>query len=377
MNTCAPAPVTIDAPRAATQGRLDCGHAVKGEAAVDLHTTDPESTDPRKFCRHDACGTCPGPAHTLLDEHFQPTPQQYTPQGRLNPDTLNEHVARCDLCLRRLLGCARVRGCDNALAALDGAALVIVDDSARKLFDRSYVWAEAREPAQVELLVTLWRSRSLDPDQLPKIDNLPGYLHRSARNKMVTWLEREERQLGLWKGGPVAARNVPLDGHENPSEDPLIRLHMPDMSDDPEALGAAYAEVTKLRQLLANYADQLEQGKRGTDRRALLRYWIDNLQPGSTFNQSEASRALRATGIQISQPTVYRWVLDFKLDLFEVLNDPDNGLSPYWREKAIKLFCSPPSQPREDTDTRPMTGDEASPNDPALDIDSETGSDHD
>ena len=377
MNTCAPAPVIANAPGAAIPPRLDCGHVVKGEVAVDLHTTDPESTDPRKFCRHDAYGTCPGPAHSLLDEHFQPTPQQYTPQGRLNPDTLNEHVARCDLCLRRLLGCARGRNCDNALASLDGAAFVIVDDSARKLFDRGYMWAEAREPAQVELLVTLWRSRSLDPDHLPTIDNLPGYLHRSARNRMVTWLEREERQFGLWKGGPVAARNVPLDGHENPSEDPLIRLHMPDMSDDPEALGAAYAEVAKLRQLLANYADQLEDRKRGSDRRALLRYWIDNLQPGSAFNQSEASRALRATGIQIYQPTVYRWVLDFKLDLFEVLNDPDNGLSPAWRENAIKLFCSPQSPSEEDAETCPLGGEDRPADDLTLDTDSETGYDHD
>ena len=74
---------------------------------------------------------------------------------------------------------------------------------------------------------------------------------------------------------------------------------------------------------------------------------------------------------------MYRWVLDFKLDLFEVLNDPDNGLSPAWRENAIKLFCSPQSPSEEDAETCPLGGEDRPADDLTLDTDSETGYDHD
>ena len=367
--------------QAGPQERLHCGDDMKGEVAVDLHNSEPESIGLVMLCHHDGIGACPGQGQTLLDQHFQPSEGQYTPEGRLNPDTLNRHAATCHTCLRRLLGCARDRGCDNSWATLEGVTAIIATKAASRQFkEQFYLLKEGQELAAAELLVTVWRSASLDPSDLDHISNLSTYLYSAATTTLLKWLRKEKRQQGLWKGGKRGERNLALDGMEDPYAAAVIRTAMEGSAMGPDAMAVDSAEARsafrRLNELLADFAERLRTQRRGADQVALLQYWIQEREQGRFFNQSAASRALKARGIEISQSTVHRWFTAMSVDWHEVLQGPDNGLSQQWREHFIRFFF-PPKPSVGDDDVDPRTSTETPPIDPTPDNDSEAGSDDD
>lgn len=293
------------------------------------------------FCHHDGHAPCPSPAITLLDGHFQPPRTSYTHDGRLAPDTLNRHIAGCDPCLRRLLGCARTRKCDHAWVGLEGATQLLAQQVARRI-DEPFLQKEATDEAESRGLRTLWGSPRLDPARLAEIDNLPGYLRRAMRNALMSWMREENRQQGAWKGGTP---NKAIDEQGNDAADPdkptRTRVQMRDLMNDPEAAVLAFDQVATLNRILAGYVRELETQRRGADRVALFRYWFDTRMTDRPFRQTVAARALQADGIQISQPTVHRWLLAIQFDLYLLLDAPDSGLSPTWRDAAIRFFCRP------------------------------------
>lgn len=343
------------------------------------YTTEPEPHESAApvpvglFCHYHGHAACPGPATTLLDEHFQPPGTKYTGDGRLAPDTLNRHIAGCDWCLRRLLGCARTRKCDHAWVGLEGATQLLAQQVARRI-DQPFLREQATIEAESRGLRTLWGSPRLDPVRLAEIDNLPGYLRTAMRNALTSWMREEERQQGAWKGG---VPNKAIDGQGNDAADPdeptRTQVQMHDLMNDPEAAVLALDQVATLNRILADYVRELETQRRGADRVALFRYWFDTRMADRPFRQTEAARALQADGIRISQPTVHRWLLAIQFDLYLLLDAPDSGLSPTWRGAATRFFCRPTSP----ADPTPPSGVGEPSGARAANTDLETGSDHD
>lgn len=362
-----------------------------GETGMSPHTTEPEPHDPPtptasaavSFCHRDPDERCPGPAVTLIDEHFRPSARSYTLAGRLNPDTLNRHVAACHPCVVRLLMCARASGCDLAWAPLEGMVNILATQVVRRL--ASLGWpldpyasethsrtGEALDEARVKAYCVLWSEDQLAPANLAQLTDVPSYLRTSMTNRLRDWRRRELRRLGTWEDWGKGERIVSLSPRD-PDEETSSDREPADPRYDPEGAALANDQEDTLAQLLATFREALGQ-RSGTKRVALFDVWLQAKRSHQPLTQAEMARQLKAGGVPISQPTVSRWIKAIQLELFVVLDEPDNGLSAQWRNAAIAYLLGEDGGP-DDSDGEPTEVGPSVQSQP--DDDDEAGYDHD
>lgn len=343
-----------------------------------------------EFCnRSDSEGPCREPTTSLSDEHWG------SPVGRQGDRVTNEglarHAAGCDFCIRRLLSCARLRGCDGAWnslgdtsTAIAGNAMAAVNTITKTQEDR----ADATSSAAIHVF-RIFKEKS---DLLEK-NNLANYSRTAAKRRLYTWKRRDNMDRGIaptedkrdrQKSGGVTAS---LEDFED--QDTLAAFAA--NATDPEQSALAGMTIKPLLTFLNLFPHVLIGQNQGNDRerkrgeKLVLLYgeWRDrkSYDPESEPNESEITRELQASGVSISQPTVNRGIPLIRDELRLILEKPTKLMAfkadladdenfqaaivawakdPELRAAAIAFFCDPPRADRKadaPDNINPETGD--------------------
>lgn len=310
----------------------------------------PAITGNLEYCyREESEGACYNPDVSLRDEHLESS-IAYDEKGIPVAASFHKHVAHCNYCMGRLLGCARNRRCTAADNALRGATLVIAaEETARRRGLRQ--WSEEARDSAAEHCSAQLASIAVAPDKVS------AYTRKIIQNALTNW----------WRNNlkPRPRGNL-NDAKQTPVED--AELHA-DVAQDPLSELTAEDQYRRLLEMLRGFKKELRtllplHGE-------LCHIWMDALlaEPEKRPSQERLAQDLGSQkDIWRDQVTVGRWLKVIQLRLFPLLDDEENGLTEAVRNAAIQFFCYLPPRnsrrkrtdiqsPNATVDTNPETGD--------------------
>lgn len=308
--------------------------------------TIPDETTGPAPCPGGFGNACSGPPDTFVCQG-----QFRTSMGEVNAKAVMNHIDQATMCRATTFQCVR-GGCSQASGPVNDLIARCAKQAVKSLGWplTGHQLEEAVEEAMFKGWELVLKGPNLDPRRLLSDPRpLSPLLKQAMRNKVMDWRRHRDAMDPLAWGEDVLEEQV-----VNP--DPLTEIERRD-----QALWAMQEEARKtriireqtplLKNLLLAERERLAQIARTGPRKALaFQVWFEAKLRGERITQQQMTAQLRAGhGIQVSQPTMSRYMVDFRQGIRQILTDPQNGLHSDFRDSVMWGFLEQgPAQPDPD-----------------------------